>query len=323
MKYGGRVACALLAAVLAAGLGACDSSGASPQETIPATTATRELMFEDTGLRDVRMTSGRALGYVQPETAGQILCRLLEKDAWEELLDGPVGRRADTGPTALCQIAFSRGLVNVELARSDDAFEGDTTIAGRPASVDRGWYTVALTDEALDDAPRQYYPERRLLMVRVSADDPAVERDVAEKVIEELVPLLTEEGEPLPDIDDRGYLDYADTPPTDDFVDLPAPVQALQLRTVLREHGDIGAADDDLEPHDTGECRAQVGTRSYTLAARVASKPDRYTDEVAGRPATISSWAAVLLRDDAGVELWVSGPDADGLAERVVPALTG
>jgi len=315
---------ALLVIGLAVGLAGCDSTAASPQETVPATTATRKLMFEDTGLRDVRMTSGRALRYVQPETASQILCQLLEKDEWEELLDGRVGRRAYPGPTATCHVAFSQGMVAVELTQSDDAFEGDTTIAGRPAAIDvNGWYRVALTDEALEPAPFGYFPERRLLTVDVNTDDEDAKSEIAEKVIEGLVPLLTEEGEPLPDFDDRGYLDYADTPPTDDFVDLPTPVQALQLCTALLEEGDVDATEADVEVRSTGECRAHVGMRSYTLAARNSSKPDSYTDDVAGRPATISSWVAVLLRDDAGVELWVSGPAADDLAEKVVPALTG
>ena len=142
----GKGACALIAVVV--GLSACDGSAAeSPQTTVPTTTATRKLQFEDTGLRDVRMTSGRALGYVHMETASQILCQLLDKERWEELLDGRVGRMPVGAPHAACQIAFSQGLVTLEMLESDDAFEPTTTIAGQPATVagPGEGYTVALT----------------------------------------------------------------------------------------------------------------------------------------------------------------------------------
>jgi predicted component of type VI protein secretion system len=61
MNTGGRAACALVA--VAVGLSGCDGSTAdSPQTTVPVTTTARKPMFEDGGLRDVRATSGRALG---------------------------------------------------------------------------------------------------------------------------------------------------------------------------------------------------------------------------------------------------------------------
>jgi hypothetical protein len=186
-------------------------------------------MFEDGGLRDVRMTSGRALGYVQPETASQILCQLLDKDEWERLLDGPVGRRPITGPNGGCHVATAEGGVIVELRGSDDALEPDTTIAGRPARQDvsraSDGITVALTDDALRPAPRQYYPERRLLSATSIVDDPETELELAERVLEEIVPLVLEDGEELPDVDDGGYVRYVDTPLTGHFVDLPTPVQ--------------------------------------------------------------------------------------------------
>ena len=78
------------------------------------------------------MPGGAALGYVQPETASQILCQLLDKDRWERLLDGRIGRRALSPPYAGCQIATEQGMVSMQFLQRDDPFEPTTTIAGRP-----------------------------------------------------------------------------------------------------------------------------------------------------------------------------------------------
>lgn len=324
MNTGGRVACALVAGAVAVGLSGCDGSTAeSPQTTVPVTTTARKPMFEDTALRDVRRTSGRALGYVQPETASQILCQLLDKDEWERLLDGPVGRKPLTGANGGCFVATAEGGVIIELRSSDDALEPDTTIAGRPAreDVSRGsdGITVALTDDALRPAPRQYYPERRLLSATPIVDDPETELDLAARVLAEIVPLVLEDGEALPDTDDRGYVRYVDTPLTGDFVDLPAPVQALQLCTIMRKEPGVR----DVEVLETGDCRVRAGDDSFTVAARPGG--DDYPERIAGRPALTSdelTWVEVKLRDDAATSLWVSSDNAVELAEKLVPLLT-
>jgi hypothetical protein len=322
MNTGGRSACALVAVAVAVGLSGC-STAESPQTTVPVTTAARKPMFQDTGLRDVRKTSGRALGYVQPETASQILCQLLDKDEWERLLDGPVGRRPFTGPNGGCHVATAEGGVIIELRSSDDALEPDTTIAGRPARKDisRGsdGITVALTDDALRPAPRQYYPERRLLSATPIVDDPGTELDLAERVLEEIVPLVIKDGEELPDTDDRGYVRYVDTPLTGDFVDLPTPVQALQLCTIMRKEPGVR----DVEVRETGDCRVQTGDDSFTVAARPGGT--EYTERIAGRPALTSddlTWVEVKLRDDAATSLWVTSDNAVELTEKLVPLLT-
>jgi hypothetical protein len=315
---------ALVAAGVAAGLVACDSTTASPQQTT-TTTAARP-MFEDSGLRDVRMTSGRALGYVQPETASQILCQLLDKDEWERLLDGPVGRRPIIGANGGCHVATGEGGVILELRGSDDALEPDTTIAGRPARVDvsRGTdgITVALTDGALRPAPRNYYPERRLLSATAITGDPDTELDLAERVLAEIVPLVLEDGEELPDIDEEGHVRYVDTPLTGEFVDLPIPVQALQLCTIMREEPGVR----DVEVFEIGDCRVHAGDEHFTVAARHLAGSDEFPDRVAGRPAFTSdeggTWVEVKLRDDAATTLWVSSDDATDLAEKLVPLLT-
>jgi hypothetical protein len=272
------------------------------------------------------MTSGRALGYVLPETASQILCRLLDKDEWERLLGGPVGRRPLVGANGGCQVVTAEGGVIIELRGSDDALEPDTTIAGRPARADvsraSDGITVALTDDALRPAPRQYYPERRLLSATGITNDPDKELDLAERVLEELVPLVIDEGEELPDIDDQGHVRYVDTPPTADFVDLPTPVQALQLCTIMRAEPGVR----DVEVFAIGDCRVRAADDSFTVAARHHAAGDEYTERIAGRPALTSDednqWVEVKLRDDAATTLWVSGDNAVDLTEKLVPLLT-
>ncbi len=324
MNTGGRAARALVAVTVAIGLSAC-SAVESPQPTVPTTTA-RKPLFEDTGLRDVRMTSGRALGFVQPETASQILCQLLDKDEWERLLEGPVGRRPFDGPSGGCGVATAEQAVIIELRRSDDALEPDTTIARRPASKGgiegSDTITVALTDDALRPAPRKYYPERRLLSVKGTTGDSEKDLDLAQRVLEEIVPLVVAEGEELPEVDDRGYVRYVDTPVTDDFVDLPTPVQALQLCTIMRKEPGVR----DVEVRDNGDCRVRAATESFSVATR--SGETEYPHRVAGRPALTSTdpdamWVEVRLRDDAATSLWVSSDDAVELAGKLVPLLTG
>jgi hypothetical protein len=307
---------------LAVGLAACDSTAASPQETVPATTTTRKPQFEDTGLRDVRMTAGRSLGYVQPETGSQILCQVLEKDAWEELLGGEIGRMPAPGPHPLCQIAFGRGLVQVQMFNYDDGLEDDTTIAGRPASAGDDGYTVALIDEALEPAPRNYHPEWGLLEVSVTTHQEGIEPGIAEKLLEEIVPLLTGAGDELPDIDDTGHVRYEKTPLVGHFVDQPMPVQALQLCTLVREELDVRVR--GVEARDLGECGVDAdGADDFTLLAR-HTYGDTFPDEVAGLPAHRTSGSIkVLLQEDAGTALWVTGDDAVEIAEQLIPLLTG
>lgn len=61
--------------------------------------------------------------------------------------------------------------------------------------------------------------------------------------------MLTKDTEPLPAIDDNGGIAYVMTPLTggDQFIDLPRPVQALQLCTVLLAGTGFGIAATDVE----------------------------------------------------------------------------
>lgn len=275
------------------------------------------------------MTSGRALTYVQPETASQVLCQVLQKGAWERLLDSKIGRKPLDLPHAGCHIVTDWGQLSVQLRESERAFEAETTIAGRPAKTYDGGFVVALTDDALRATTGGQHLTLRTLEVAATGDDGKVDSDIAMRVLTEIVPLLAKEAEPLPNIEDGGNVPYVTTPLTggDQFVDLPLPVQAIQLCTVLLEGGDFRVAAKEVVVDDSGECR--LSTDQGTLGVEMVysdARLDFYMDTVAGRPATVTpetQRVSVRLRDDAEVELRVSGPDSVALAEKLVPLLVG
>ncbi|GAB1509440.1 hypothetical protein [Actinophytocola sp. KF-1] len=323
MTGAGRTAVVVLG-VLAMVLAGCTTPDDGPVTT-PTRPTTKRPLFQDERLRPVRMTSGKALGYVQPETASQILCQLLDKDEWQRLLDGEIGRRPLNAPDAGCHIATELGMVAMQLVRSDVAFEGDSTVAGRPAAVattDHVVFTLALTDDALRPAPRQSYPVRRVLELQVIGGELDQQRDIGARVLEKIVPLLVKDGDPLPDIDDRGRVRYVSTPAASEFVDLPTPVQALRLCTVVEQVVSGARVADAL---DKGECRLRVGQGNIVVSADHLRHPADYPIRIAGKAAKAlldPPVVRVRLRDDADVELYVSAPDSVALAEKLVPDLT-
>jgi hypothetical protein len=299
-------ATALLMSIMVVLVACTSPDDRPPVSSTPSTPA--KPVFQDQHLRDVRMTSGRALGYVQPETASQILCQLLDKEHWERLLDGKIGRKPLNAPEAGCQIATTQGMVSMQLLERDAAFEANTTTAGRPSTSEHrdsgtSVTTVALTDDALQPAPRQYYPVRRLLELEVIGGDPQ----------EQLA------------IGGKGHVRYVSTPLTpDEFVDLPQPVQALQLCTVLQEEPSVQVTVKEVQAFDTGRCVISTGQEPVSVVAQDLSYPLNYPNKIAGRPAWTPSdppIATVRLRDDADVELWVSAQDSVVLAEKLVPLL--
>ncbi|MFC4855637.1 hypothetical protein [Actinophytocola glycyrrhizae] len=304
---------ALLAVLLGVVLGGCGSS-----EAPPPTTSTAATPAADEGLRPVRMTGGRALGYVQDDTASQILCQVLGRQQWEQLLSGPVGRRPSPG--AGCRITTGHGMVDLSFRGENAAFAPSATVADRPATVEQNSFGMSVfTLVIADDTPR---PLLRLEMV---AYDDGPGQDVGTRVLDEIVPLLTKDGEPLPEIDDQGNLAYAGTPLTaDEFVDLPTPVQALQLCTVLQEQ--LGIQAEHVRVDATGRCTLSTAQGPVAVEAQAASRSGDFTNRIAGRPAWTPAdppVATVLLRDDTDVALYVSSPDSVGLAEQLVPLLTG
>jgi hypothetical protein len=326
-----RGSVALIATVLAlASVVGCDSPG--DQRPSPPTNSNkyREPLLHDKGLRPVRMASGRALTYVLQTTAAQVLCQSLTKDQWKHLLGDTVGRQPGDG----CMINDERGMVILDLVKGSEAFTGETTIAGRPATVEQDdvsglSVTVALTDDALAPARPGGRPNWPLLSLRSSDHgDSRTELDLAMRVLGEVVPVLAEDGDSLPAIDDTGRIAYVATPltPGADFVDLPTPVQALQLCTVLIEEALVPAASTEVTAADNGWC--EVPATGATVSMDDAAEPvSTYPDRIAGRPAKPGTGGPgsvlVRLRDDALVDLSVTGQDSTALAERLIPLLAG
>lgn len=307
-----------MVAVLAVVLAACSSPDEGPE---PTATTSATPVVADEGLRPVRMTSGRALTYVHPDTASQILCQVLDKGEWERLLDGAVGRAPLDAPQAGCRFTTARGRLVVQLREAARAFEADTTIAGRPATTkDVSGGQVVSVVALTDDGPVPGGQHLPLRILEVTADGAVVTR-----VLTEIVPLLVKDGEPLPAIDDSGEIPYATTPLTrgGQFLDLPQPVQALQLCTVLLEGGDFRVPATEVSVYDTGSCWLMTAQGKITVEATQAVG-DTYADTVAGRPADVVadlSSVRVRLRDGAAIDLDVSGPGSVALAEKLVPLL--
>jgi hypothetical protein len=324
----------VVATALAGLLPACSTADGDPVSTSPNA---RESFLKDGALRPVRMASGRALSYVLPTTGSQILCQALPEARWEELLGGRVGRWPSRPPAAGCQINDQRGFVVMQLRGSDEALAVEATVAGRPMRVERNdreatEVTVGLTDEVLRPATR-HRPTRDLLTFRSAYHgDPRAELALVTRALEELVPVLAAERESLPAIDDQGRIAYTSTPLTSgtEFIDLPTPVQALQLCTLLREESSLDVRAGDLVPADRGECQISGdgdGDDNVTVAVDASpDEPAAYQSRIAGRPAMIGDaevYTLVRLRDDVYVDLAVYASNSAELAEELVPLLTG
>jgi hypothetical protein len=306
-----RVAASVL--VLAVGVAAC----AAPHETPrPTTTTSARPVIEDQHLRAVRMSTGRALTHVQPDTASQVLCQVLERAEWEQVLGGRVGRAPLELPNAGCLVTTEQGDVRLQLREMERALDAETTVAGRPAVAypdrpgGRVLYVLALTDEAASPSA--------LRTLEVEATD-----DVAHEVLDAVVPLLAKEGDALPAIDDRGDVEYVVTPLTGgrQFGDLPQPVQGLQLCTVLLEGEDFRIAATDVGVAASGACVLTIA--GGRLSVEITSARRRtMVDSVGGRPAEVRGDRVVVqLRDDANLFLDITGPDAAVIAEKLAPLL--
>lgn len=284
----------------------------------------------DSGVRTVRMNSGPALTYLLPETAAQILCQILEKDRWEQVLEDRVGRRLSG---AECQVAGERIGLSLRLSGGDEAFTARTVIGGRPALALRGddevGYRVALTDEALHPGRgRISLPLLDFTVTYGTGLDPPARRELAVRVLAEIVPRLAQVGDQLPGLDEQGRMGYVSTGLTrgGQIIDLPRPVQALQLCTLALAQPGVAATQVDVA--GTGRCEFGTGDGPVVLALQPAGAATTTTsvDRIAGRPArwaTGSGAILVRLRDDAPVELSVSARESTRLAEQLVPVLLG
>ncbi|TDV53741.1 hypothetical protein [Actinophytocola oryzae] len=314
-------AAALLPA-LAVVLVAC-SSPTAPVKPSPTTTA-----FTDEHLRPVRMTSGLALTYLAPEVASQVLCQLMDGRSWARLVGGRIGRKPATAHHAGCLVTTEHGTLTVQMRAADPVLQPDTTVAGRPARLHRPIdnvvaYVVGLTDDAFQRSEEPgRRPSLRLLEVLLQGgDDPDASQEVVTRVVTTIVPLLVQDGDPLPAIDDAGRIPYTHTPstPGGDFVDLPLPVQALQLCTAMLDVAGVVASQVDVS--DSGACRLTTAQGQVVAETSYSANVAGFTDTVAGRPADLGPSVSVSLREDADAALRLTAPDAVSLAGKVAPLL--
>jgi hypothetical protein len=275
----------------------------------------------DEAIRAVRMNTGAALAYVQPETASQILCQILDKDRWERLLDDRVSRAPSGAPDPSCMIAGERAGLDLRLTRQDASFRPTTSIAGRPTVLEPGAveYRVALVDTAL---PPPAVPLLDLSVPYAHGLDPSAQRELAVRVLVEIVPLLAREGDQLPVIDAAGTVTFAGTPLLRgaQIVDLPRPIQALQLCTLGQQllHAP------PVHVSSSARCDLTAPDGPVTLVLQPTTTAPSYPDKLAGRPAhTATPTVLVRLRDDAQVDLAITARDPASLAEQLVPVLLG
>jgi len=313
-------------------LGGCSEPGDETPQTTAETARPKNPLLEDRGIRPVRMATGQALTWVAPETASQILCQTLDKEQWKDLLGGEVGRLAGGAPSAGCVITSAASSVTVELFQAHEALDPEFTVGGRPAANDRAQIRVALTDDAL--APTLNKGARSVLTITVNQPpdlDTAATRELQTRVLTELVPPLAERSEAVPVLDDLGTVAYVSTPlaPGGEIVDLPTPIQALQLCTVLRERLGLTRRSPEADKI-TSDCEVSLPDGdNVTAYLRHTNHRDEYPEHIASRPArrlkleSGTESITVLLRDGAEVGLTVTAPDAASIAEQLVPILLG
>lgn len=308
--------------LLAVGVAGCTQPAAEPPPSGSPSRAP-DPVATDKGVRPVRTASGVALSYLQPESASQVLCQALPVERWQQLLGSKVGRRpAVVPPESGCFIGADTVIVGMSLGPPGPDEDLPSRVARRPTSFDPDGGTSAQATVALSDdyrTTRPHAPMRPLLTVTVTdyqvARDAAARRRLLTSVLDVLVPVLAAKGEQLPAVDHDGNIGFTWTPVTPStLVDLPKPIQALQLCTAL---ADLGRH--DLRPHDTLGCLSDNGPDVSLDDTRRASA--EYTQKVGGRPAVVGSTVNVRLRDDVPVGLVVSGDGAQALADKLVPAL--
>jgi hypothetical protein len=256
----------------------------------------------------------------------------VDKSRLERLLDDHIGRFPTGTPAPSCKISGDRVGITLRLRAATDPFVSAGRVAGRPmAEVDGAGQvelTVALTDEVLGPPRRQVAMALLDLSVDYGTElETSAQRGLAVRLLDELVPQLVQEGDQLPEIDAAGGFGYVPTPLTrgGQIVDLPRPIQALQLCTLLREPSGLGLAATRTEPTDTGSCRLSTAGAPVTVALTHTGAPATgYPEVVADRPAQLlpgGPTVLIRLRDDAQVDLSVTAPDPTALAEQLVPLL--
>ncbi|TCO62802.1 hypothetical protein [Actinocrispum wychmicini] len=268
------------------------------------------------GLRKVPMASGFGLSFVQPETGSQILCQALSTDQWQRLLGADARRVPNVeGTDSRCKITAGQLSIELSLYPSPDVFRGVETIAGRPAAVreDSGVaMDVAIADRVALTLGSVQWP---VLTLRTTGD-----LALARKVLADLVPVLAKPGGPAVKADTAGLFPFVATPFShDEFLDLPKPVQALQLCTLVQEK--FGAQ--VVSTSVFGNCDFRLPDGRSQSIGMMSGMPiaAAYNSRIAGRPAAeLGEPDLIRLRDGVPVDLAVGGGNRD-FAEKLVPLL--
>ncbi|MGH3861252.1 hypothetical protein [Actinokineospora sp.] len=206
-----------------------------------------------------------------------------------------------------------------------------TTINGRPAlrTPDGRSVVLALTDEALTPAESVGARSHSLLSIGVTKPLRSGGEEMLARVLDELLPALVPDTEPVPAVDTDGMMPYVSTPPAPrgGIVDLPIPTQTLQLCTAMRENlGLQPPRYTDSTKVYVGSCQATRtgGREDASVGIHYRFETETFPDTVAGRPAKLGKDSVtVLLRDDAWCTVKIKAADAVPLAERLVPVLLG
>ncbi|MBE1464232.1 hypothetical protein [Kibdelosporangium phytohabitans] len=271
------------------------------------------------------MSGGEALSYVHTETASQVLCNALPEDRLRVLLgvDSVVRERDAAGVKGMCRVGDDKHTVVIDLILKPvpDDFTPTEQLGGRPAQYKSDQYTSSgkvIVDVGIADTTGYRVSSKRTPVLHAEAK-PGL-RETVRKVLTELVPVLARQTDTMPDVDNRGELDFAQTTvDVAEFVDLPKPVQALQLCTAAKNSLNFVP----VRTTDTGTCTVrQPNGRSLVLAV-VGGLPNQasYTAKVLGRPAHVDeSTVAVRLRDDSTLDLMIGDTDPK-IAEKLVRAL--
>ncbi|CAM3834001.1 hypothetical protein KIPE111705_27290 [Kibdelosporangium persicum] len=269
--------------------------------------------------RVVRMSGGEALSYVHSDTASQVLCSALPDEKLRRVLAATavVRERHPDGAKGTCRIRDDRGSKAIDLSLHGvwDRFAPSARIAGRPAQINVN--TKVVIDVAIAETDGYRTASKRTPILR--AQGPVSIDMMVRGLLDELVPVLAEQTDELPQVDEDGTVAFSSTPLTaDEFVDLPRPMQVLQLCTVAEQvlHLEV------VRAIDTGTCtlrRPDGRTLALVVVDSVGS--EQLTEKVAGRPARFGeSTITVRLRDDALLDLMIGDTDPK-LAEQLVRAL--
>lgn len=270
--------------------------------------------------RAVRMSGGEALSYVHTETASQVLCNALPDDRLRAVLgvDRVVRERDADGVKGLCRFSDEKRtvVVDVSLRPVPDQFIPTDEVGGRPAQHSTGGKVVV--DVGIAETYGYRAASKRTPVLHAEARSGA--RENVRKLLAELVPVLARRTDEMPEVDGRGEVAFASTSvDVSGFLDLPKPVQALQLCTAAKDRLDF----EPVRVTETGTCTVrQPNGRTLVLAVvdGSASKAG-YTAKVLGRPAHVDeSTVAVRLRDDSTLDVVIGDTDPK-IAEGLVRAL--